>query len=95
MRRYWTGELMLAPVQVLTLMQVGRCGSAAQAMQQARQRPPMQVMPEPHDVDGQRILCYPGDPGHPVSKPAWEGPTRMTFRNGRFEPEGGLQALLS
>lgn len=95
MRRYWEGELTLAPVQLLTLMQVGRCGSAAQVMQAARSRSPMQVLPEPHDVDGQRVLCYPGDPGHPVREPAWEGPTRVTFRNGRFEPEGGLQALLS
>lgn len=95
MRRYWDGELTLAPVQLLTLMQVGRYPSAAQVMQAGRSRAPMQVLPEPHDIDGQRVLCYPGDPGHPVRQPAWEGPTRMTFRNGRFEPEGGLQALLS
>ena len=25
---------------------------------------------------------------------AWPGPTRLTFRNTRFEPEGGLAALL-
>lgn len=95
MRRYWDNELMLAPVQLMTLMQVGRWSTAAQVMQAARSRQPMHVLPEPHDVDGQRVLCYPGDPGHPVPKPAWEGPTRMIFRNGRFEPEGGLQALLT
>lgn len=95
MRRYWEGELTLAPVQVITLMQVGRFSSAAQVIQAARGRAPMQILPEPHDIDGQRVLCYPGDPGHPVREPAWDGPTRMTFRNGRFEPDGGLQALLS
>ncbi len=95
MQRYWEGELTLAPVQLLTLMQVGRYRRAVQVMQAARSRAPMQVLPEPHDIDGQRVLCYPGDPGHSVREPAWEGPTRMTFRNGRFEPEGGLQALLS
>jgi hypothetical protein len=52
-------------------------------------------LPEPHDLNGQRVLCYPGDPGHSIKQAAWEGPTRMTFRNGRFEPEGGLAALLS
>lgn len=95
MHRYWAGELTLAPVQVLSLMQVGRCRDAEQVMHTARQKAPMQVMPEPHDIDGQRILCYPGDPDHSVREPAWDGPTRMTFRNGRFEPEGGLRALLS
>jgi hypothetical protein len=25
---------------------------------------------------------------------AWDGPTRLRFRNRRFEPEGGLAALL-
>ncbi len=92
---YWNGQMTLAPVQVLTLMQVGRLATAEQVMAAARQRPPMQVLPEPHDVNGQRVLCYPGDPGHPIKQPAWDGPTRMTFRNGRFEPEGGLAALLS
>jgi 8-oxo-dGTP pyrophosphatase MutT (NUDIX family) len=92
---YWNGQMTLAPVQLLTLMQVGRLPTAEQVMAAARLRPPMQVLPEPHDVHGQRVLCYPGDPGHPVKQAAWEGPTRMTFRNGRFEPEGGLAALLS
>ena len=87
--------MILAPVQLLTLMQVGRLTTAEQVMQAARLRTPMQILPEPHDVDGQRVLCYPGDPGHPVKQAAWAGPTRMTFRNGRFEPEGGLAALLS
>lgn len=93
--QYWKGQMTLAPVQLLTLMQIGRLQTAAQVMQAAQGRPPMQILPEPHDIDGQRVLCYPGDPGHPVKQAAWEGPTRMTFRNGRFEPEGGLDALLS
>ena len=92
---YWNGQMTLAPVQLLTLMQVARLPTAEQVMQAARLRPPMQVLPEPHDVNGQRVLCYPGDPRHSVKQAAWEGPTRMTFRNGRFEPEGGLAALLS
>ncbi len=92
---YWNGQMTLAPVQLLTLMQVGRLPTAEQVMQAARLRPPMQILPEPHDVNGQRVLCYPGDPGHPVKQAAWDGPTRMIYRNGRFEPEGGLAALLS
>ena len=93
-RQYWEGHMTLAPVQLLTLMQVGRSPTAAQVMQVARSRAPMHVLPEPHDIEGGRVLCYPGDPCHPVAQAAWDGPTRMTYRNGRFEPEGGLQALL-
>ena len=43
---------------------------------------------------GQRVICYPGDPRHTLREPAWPGPTRLVYRNRRFEPEGGLAALL-
>ena len=55
---------------------------------------PVLVEPEPFDQDGQRVICYPGDPAHPVREPAWIGPTRLRYRNRRFEAEGGLAALL-
>lgn len=93
--RYWQDRLPLVPVQLITLMQINRFHSAEQAMQAARRRPPMQIHPEPQDIDGQRVLCYPGDPDHSVQQAAWKGPTRLVYRQGRFEPsEGGLQALL-
>jgi hypothetical protein len=40
-------------------------------------------------------MRYPGDPGHSVTRPLWTGPTRLIFKNNRFEPEGGLAALLA
>lgn len=92
--RYWQDGLPLVPVQLITLMQINRLERADQAMQAASARSPIQVNPEPQDIDGQRVLCYPGDPDHAVKQAAWEGPTRLVYRNGRFEPaEGGLQAL--
>lgn len=93
-RRYWEGQMMLANVQLLTLMELARIPTARRALELADERKPLIIQPEPHDVDGQRVVCYPGDPGHPVRQAAWRGPTRMTYRNGRFEPDGGLQALL-
>ena len=93
-RQYWAGQMMLANVQLLTLMELARIPSARQALEMAAQRRPMLIQPEPHDIGGQRVVCYPGDPKHPVRQAAWRGPTRMTYRNGRFEPDGGLQALL-
>jgi len=67
---------------------------AGEVLQEAQSRPPIQVLPEPIDIDGERVLCYPGDPQHPVQVPVWPGPTRLTWRNQRFEPEGGLDAFL-
>lgn len=93
--QYWQDRLPLVPVQLITLMQINRLHSAEQAMHAARRRPPIQIHPEPQDINGQRVLCYPGDPDHSVAQAAWEGPTRLVYRQGRFEPsEGGLQALL-
>ncbi len=94
-RQYWAGQMMLANVQLLTLMELARIPSARRALQLADQRKPLVIQPEPHDIDGQRVVCYPGDPAHPVKEAAWRGPTRMTYRNGRFEPDGGLEALLA
>lgn len=95
LRDYWDAKMGLVPVQIITLMQLARHGSTSEVLAAARARPPMQIQPEPHDIEGQRVICYPGDPLHPVREPAWVGPTRLTWRQQRFEPEGGLQALLA
>jgi hypothetical protein len=52
------------------------------------------IEPEPFDQDGIRTICYPGDPRHSVKQAAFPGPSRLMFKNKRFEPESGLAALL-
>lgn len=94
LQRYWAGEIDLAPPQIMSLVQLARVRDVAQVMAAARQRPPALIEPHPFDESGERVICYPGDPLHPVREAAWEGPTRLRFRNRRFEPEGGLEALL-
>jgi 8-oxo-dGTP pyrophosphatase MutT (NUDIX family) len=94
LRQYWSGEIGLVPAQILSLHQLQQHRSAADVMRAASARPPLLVEPEPIHQAGERIICYPGDPQHSVATPAWNGPTRMVFRNNRFEPEGGLAALL-
>jgi 8-oxo-dGTP pyrophosphatase MutT (NUDIX family) len=94
LERYWAGEIDLAPPQIMSLVQLARVGDVAQAMALARQRPPVLIEPQPFDEEGERVICYPGDPAHPVREAAWDGPSRLRFRNRRFEPEGGLAALL-
>ena len=94
LRRYWSGELGLVPAQILSLSQLVRYASAADVMNAASARPPFLIAPEPIELEGQRVMCYPGDPSHSVTRPLWTGPTRLIFQNNRFEPEGGLAALL-
>lgn len=94
LERYWAGAIELAPPQIMSLVQLARVGSVAQAMAAARQQPPALIEPHPFDDGGERVICYPGDPAHPARVSAWNGPTRLRYRNRRFEPEGGLAALL-
>lgn len=95
LERYWAGEIDLAPPQIMSLCQLGALADVARVQAAARSRSPVLIAPEPFDVEGQRVICYPGDPSHSCADRAWAGPTRLVYRNRRFEPEGGLAALLS
>jgi 8-oxo-dGTP pyrophosphatase MutT (NUDIX family) len=94
LERFWAGEIDLAPPQIMTLSHFSRFSGVAPLLDAACCRPPALIAPEPFDEDGCRVICYPGDPRHSLPEPAWQGPTRLIYRNQRFEPEGGLAALL-
>jgi len=94
LRQYWSGGLGLVPAQIMSLSQLVRYANAADVMDTASARLPLLVEPEPFVQDGVRTVLYPGDSLHSVKHPVWTAPTRLTFRNNRFEPEGGLAALL-
>ncbi len=94
LRQYWEGAIDLAPPQIMSLSQLAHFGSVAALMVAARHRRPPLVEPEAFDLEGERVICYPGDPRHSVAERAWPGPTRLAYRNRRFEPQGGLAALL-
>lgn len=93
LEQYWKGDIELAPPQIMSLAHLSRYESTGQAMQAARQRKPADIRPEPHDMEGTRVLCYPGDPLHSVQERAMPGPTRLYYRNKRFEPATGIEAL--
>ncbi|HEX9718980.1 MAG TPA: NUDIX hydrolase [Ramlibacter sp.] len=95
LRQYWDGRIELAPPQIMGLAHLARHASMAAALSQARLRPPPIVMPEPFELDGERLVCYPGDERHPVRERALPGPTRLHYRNRRFEPAGGYDALFA
>ena len=94
LRRYWAGQIDLAPPQIMSLTHLARYRDVASAFAAARARTPPCIRPEPHDIEGTRVLCYPGDPGHPESEQQLPGPTRLCWRNERFEPDAGLAILL-
>jgi len=94
LRQYWDREIELAPPQIMSLANLSRHAGAASAIAEAASRPPPLVHPEPF-VDGAvRVVCYPGDEQHSVRERALPGPTRLRHVEGRFEPEGGFEALL-
>lgn len=95
LERYWARELSLAPPQIMTLSSLARFKSVADVLHAAKSRKPPCVLPEPFDENGVRTICYPGDPRHSVREPAFEGPSRLRFIDGRFEPIGGLETLLT
>lgn len=95
LRQYWERGIELAPPQIMTLAQLARRRNAAEVIDEAERTPPPRVQPEAFEEDGVRVLCYPGDPRHSVPTRALPGPTRLALRGGRFEPEGGLAALLA
>lgn len=92
--RYWDHQIELAPPQIMGLVQLARHRDTHSALAEAQSRQPPVVQPEPFDQDGIRTICYPGDPRHSVAQAVFPGPTRLLFKNKRFEPELGLAALL-
>lgn len=95
LEQYWNGEIQLAPPQIMSLAHLARHATVQSVMDSARSAPPPLILPETFDEGGTRVLCYPGDPAHSVSARALPGPTRLLFRNKRFEPAEGFEALFA
>ena len=93
LRQYWAGNIELAPPQIMSLAHLSRHTAVDSVLSAARARRPPIIQPEPFDHEGQRVICYPGDTRHSVREQALPGPTRLSFRNKRFEPDAGFEAL--
>lgn len=95
LEQYWLREIELAPPQIMTLQHIARFPTGRQAVDAARSRKPPLILPHSWQEPEGRAVCYPGDELHPVRERAMPGPTRLFWRNKRFEPDGGLQTLLT
>ena len=92
--QYQARQIELVPPQIMSLLHLMQYEDVAQAMGAARRQPPPVILPEGFDEGDTRVLCYPGDPHHPVRQRALPGPTRLEYRHKRFQPPGGFEALL-
>ncbi|WP_354441323.1 NUDIX hydrolase [Ottowia thiooxydans] len=90
---YKEGRIDLAPPQIMGLAHLSRFTTVAQARSDALTRKPPLVEPESFEEDGTRVLCYPGDERHSVRERALPTPTRLVWKDKRFEPPGGFEAL--
>ncbi len=93
--QYQANQIDLAPPQIISLLHLTLYADAAAAMAAARGRTPPLILPEPVETPETRVLCYPGDPNHPVPARALPEPvpTRLLWRNKRFEPPEGFGAF--
>lgn len=94
LRQYWDGRIQLAPPQIMSLAHLSRFAQVADVMADARLRKPPRIQPEAFHEDGVPMVCYPGDERHSVRIAAMPGPTRLCWRNDRYEPRGGFDDLL-
>lgn len=95
LQQYWAGQIELAPPQIMSLAHLARHSAVGSVLAAARaQRPPV-IQPEAFNDDCGRVICYPGDERHSVREAALPGPTRLFYRNKRFEPAAGFEALFS
>jgi 8-oxo-dGTP pyrophosphatase MutT (NUDIX family) len=93
--QYWSGQIELAPPQIMSLAHLARHQGVDSVLAAARARRPPVIQPESFDEEGERMICYPGDERHTVREPALPGPTRLFYRNQRFEPLCGFEGLFS
>lgn len=87
---YREGRIDMAPPQILSLLHLSSYGSVAAALADARTRPPPLVEPHTLQHGAERMMCYPGDPQYPVAGPVLTHPTRLLWRDGRFQPPEGF-----
>lgn len=90
---YWANQIELAPPQIMSLVALAGHADVSSVLKAAMAQSPPLIAPEPFEENGTRITCYPGDPRHSVPLRVLPGPTRLIYRNRRFEPEQGFAAF--
>lgn len=95
LQQYEAHQIDLAPPQIISLMHLLTFSDVDSALKDARSRPPPLVEPHSLELGAERIMCYPGDPDHPVTGPALPTATRLIWRDRRFQPPEGFSVWLN
>ncbi|MDP2820362.1 MAG: NUDIX domain-containing protein [Polaromonas sp.] len=95
LQQYWAGQIELAPPQIMSLAHLARHSAVDSVLAAARARRPPVIQPESFNDNSGRVICYPGDARHSVRELALPGPTRLHYRNQRFEPATGFEGLFA
>lgn len=95
LERYWAGEINLAPAQIMSLAELSHLQDVTAALAAAQARRPPVIQPEIFMQEEARAVAFPGDARHPVPERALPGPSCLIFRNERFEPPDGFDALFA
>ena len=93
LERYNARQMMLAAPQLMSLVELAGHATVDAAMDAKAVNWPRLVEPHPFEHEGMRAVAYPGDPLHANPRRVMPGPTRLIFRDGRFEPVGGYEEL--
>jgi 8-oxo-dGTP pyrophosphatase MutT (NUDIX family) len=94
LEQYLRGDIALVPPQIMSLAHLARHHDTNAVLTAVRGRAPYVVRPMPFEDGDLKAIAYPGDARHVERTAVMPGPSRLIVRNGRLEPEGGLQALL-
>jgi 8-oxo-dGTP pyrophosphatase MutT (NUDIX family) len=92
---YWSRKIELAPPQIMTMAHLVRFRDVASVLREARSRKPPHAHPEAIHEGGAPVVCFPGDARHTRREAVLPGPSRLYWRDERYEPEGGLEALMA
>ena len=88
------GRAQLAPPQLMTLLELSTHRTADEVIAAGRGRAPLHIQPVATVEGSQELICFPGDAHHPVANRHLPGPTRLTWRDGRFQFDTPLDRLL-
>jgi 8-oxo-dGTP pyrophosphatase MutT (NUDIX family) len=97
LRIYTQREIDLAPPQIMSLFHLALYPNVEAAFADAHARLPYLMEPHTATDGGERLVCFPGDPAHPLQQCIMPGtlPTRLFWRDKHFVPPGGMQSWIS
>jgi len=95
LRAYAMRHIDLAAPQIMSLCELSQFATLEQVMARANERKPPLIEPRSVRDETTRMVCFPGDPLHQETQQILPGPTRLYFKDGCFQPEGGLDFFMS